>query len=257
MLPLEFKTSGGHDVAPNVGQKYLWECWLDAAERIGKLDALVINGDAIDGKQDAQRGTELLIPLLNDQADAAVICIDQFSKRCGNPKKYCTQGTEYHDGKAGEIMERVAKDLDAVRYQGLGTGKYCKEVLDLDVEGVILNISHGTSIASGLYRATPPDREGVWSALAGKAGKSPKAECCVRSHAHNFVHVEHQSKHIVITPCWQLQTRYMRRHSVYRMLPDIGYVVITVDTEARKIGDDPCRVTKHIYPLPEPKIAHL
>src|SRR5579885_3594350 len=34
-------------------------------------------------------------------------------------------------------------------------------------------------------------------------------------HVHPGVYVQHPTKHILITPCWQLQTRYMRRLSAY------------------------------------------
>jgi hypothetical protein len=49
----------------------------------------------------------------------------------------------------------------------------------------------------------------------------------------------------------------MRKNSVYRMMPDIGYVIIEVDPEQRKIGEDPCHVIKRIYPLPEVKTTKL
>jgi hypothetical protein len=78
----------------------------------------------------------------------------------------------------------------------------------------------------------------------------PRADCVVRSHLHYFTHVEHAAKHIVITPCWQLQTRFMRKLSLYRCIPDIGAVLITVDPQAKKNGDDPISIRKFLYPLP-------
>jgi hypothetical protein len=257
LTPPDFETSAGAQIQLNTGQKYLWLCWQDAAKRMGKLDALVINGDAIDGLQQANAGTELCLPMLEDQSEASYQVIDFLRKQTGDPKIFVVAGTEYHSQKAAREEEIIAQRLGATRYSGVGTGRYCREVLDLDIEGVVLNFAHGISVASGLYRATPPDREAVWSALAGKVGKAPKAECIIRSHAHNFVHVEHQSKHALITPAWQLQTRYMRKNSVYRMMPDIGYVIIEVDPEQRKIGEDPCHVIKRIYPLPEVKTTKL
>lgn len=257
MMPPKFVTSDGREVKPNVGQDYLWRCWEDAAASAKELDALVVNGDAIDGAQQAQRGTELSLPMLEDQSESAYQCIKYLWEKTGYPKIYCIAGTEYHDSKAGREMEVIAQRLGAIKYSGLGTGRFCREVLDLEVDGVIINFSHGISVAGGLYRATPPDREAVWSALAGKVGKAPRADCVVRSHAHNFVHVEHQSKHAVVTPCWQLQTRFQRKHSVYRMMPDIGMIIVEIDGQAKKQGDDPCHVIKRLYALPEPKVTKL
>jgi hypothetical protein len=250
MMPPHFMASDGRECKQNPGQAYLWECWEDAAKHMGKFDALIVNGDVVDGCQFRQGGMEFCLPMREDQAAAAEHCLRYLWKKIGKPRLYFIQGTEYHDARVGREVEVIARNLGAVKYRGLGTGRYSREVLDLQIDGTIINFAHGISASGGLYRATAPDREGVWSALAGKAGKSPKADCVVRSHIHSYVHVEHASKHIVITPCWQLQTRFMRRNSAYRMIPDIGFVVITVDDQAKQKGGDPCRIEKRLYPLP-------
>lgn len=249
MMPPNFETSDGAPKSQNAGQKHLWDCWnhmLDAA-KAAKLDAIVVNGDVIDGPQPAQKGTELSLALLFDQRGAAIETLRPLSVLA---PMYFVKGTEYHDCKSGASVEAVAEDLHGVRYKGVGSGKFSKDVLDLEIDGVVLNFSHGISVASGFYRATAHDREGIWSALAGKDGKVPKADCVIRSHAHFFVHVEHASKHIVGSPCWQLQTSYMRKNSAYRMLPDIGALIIHVDGKAKSRECDPIRVEKLLYPLP-------
>src|SRR5512146_2793855 len=192
MLPPDFTTSADALQSQNPGQAYLWECWEDLAERWSKLklDALVVVGDVIDGKQQAQKGTELCLPLMQDQKRAAAKTLRFLLRKIGKPPLYFVQGTEYHEGKAGEFVEDLANELEAVPYKGLGTGVFCREVLDLEVDGVVINFAHSIGVAGGLYRATPPDREAVWSALAGKEGKMPKADCFVRGHAHYFVHLE-------------------------------------------------------------------
>lgn len=253
MLPPGFKTSDGKILGQNSGQKYLWKCWQELSAKVARLPiaAVVINGDIVDGRQQAQRGTELALPLVEDQSAAAeIVLLNLISGLPKKPKLYFTQGTEFHDQRAGREVEVVARAMGAIPYSGAGTGRYCREVLDLEVDGVVINFAHGISVAGGLYRATAPDREGVWSALAGKEGKLPRADAVIRSHAHHFVHVEHQSKHIAITPCWQLQTRYMRRHSVYRMLPDIGALILWIDGAAKRNGGDGVFIEKILWPLP-------
>src|SRR5512146_2985756 len=143
LLPPKFQTSDGREINPNVGQKYLWQCWIHAGQSIGTIDALVINGDAIDGHQQAQWGTELCLPMIEDQSEGAHSAIKVLWEAVGKPKIFCVAGTEYHDSKAGREMEIVAERLGAERYQGLGTGRYCREVLDLEIHGAILNFSHG------------------------------------------------------------------------------------------------------------------
>jgi hypothetical protein len=175
----------------------------------------------------------------------------------GNPPFYAIQGTEYHDAKGGREAKAFAKELGAVPFSGLGTGKYSRDALDLDIDGVVVNFNHHIGGAGGVYRATAADREGVFSAIAGKDGKMPKADAVFRSHLHYFVHVEHASKHITITPAWQLQTRFMRKLSLYKMLPDIGAIICTVDPEAKKRGEDPIAIRKILYSLPEVKTTKL
>jgi hypothetical protein len=253
MLPPDFVTSDDGAKKQNPGQRYLWECWTYLRDRIKGLPitAVVVNGDCIDGRQQAQRGTELALPMLEDQTAAAECCLKFLRPATGDAKWYFTQGTEYHDAKAGREVEVLARAMGATPYVGLGTGRYCREALDLEIDGVITNFAHGISCSGGLYRATAPDREAVWSALAGKEGKMPRADCLVRSHAHYFVHLEHQTKHAVICPAWQLQTRFMRKNSVYRMLPDIGAVLVWIDGEAKARREDGVFVQKILFDLPK------
>lgn len=237
----------------NPGQKHLWDCWSSLCEYANEINpsVIVINGDAIDGGAPKDRGSELCLPMLADQAEAARVCLDTLIKSCDTePAIFMTAGTAYHVGVAAREEEEVARCIGARRYKGLGTGRFLKEVLDLEIDGVVLNFAHHGGTAGGFYRATMADREGIWSALAGKDGKSPKADFVGRAHAHCFVHLEHASKHITYGPCWQLQTRFMRHGSVYRMIPDLGAYSISVDGDAKKKGRDPIDVHKLLFPLP-------
>lgn len=250
LMPPTFRSTSGCSVSANPGQVYLWERWNEFLSLVPKrVDAVVFNGDLIDGAQPRQRGTELCFPTLSDQVDA---CLDVIAPLLSKSKKHIVvAGTEYHDGRAAEELESLAARIGAIE-NPTGFGRRTFEAVDIDVGGVVINFSHGISVASGLYRATPADREGVWSALAGKDGKALRADVVVRAHAHIFVHVEHASKHIVINPCWQLQTRYMRKNSAYRTLPDIGATLIHIDPERKRAGRDPVRIEKILFPLPRP-----
>jgi hypothetical protein len=111
----------------------------------------------------------------------------------------------------------------------------------------------------GFYRATAMDREMQWSAMTGKDDRKgmPKADFLIRSHVHFFLGLEHSSKQGVITPCWQLQTKFMRKNSVSRMLPDIGGLLLEVDGQAKERGEAPCRVLKELYRLPPVPVTSL
>ena len=261
MLPPGFITSEGIPKLQNAGQKYLWECWIDFNDRLKefKPDAIIMNGDANDGNQRKQEGTELSLNLLVDQIRAAVTCLTVTKKRAPNAKWYFTRGTAYHVGQAGQYEEEIAKQIGAEKYSSVGTGIYVREILWLNVEGVIIEAAHHIGVSQGFYRLTQLDKEMQWSAMAAKDDTKgvPKADLLIRSHVHNFQHAEHASKQGLVTPCWQLQTSFMRKGSTYRMLPDIGGVFIEIDGKAKERGKPPCRILKELYPLPSVKVTVL
>lgn len=235
------------------GRTYLWQKWLDMAKATSGADVVIVNGDLTDGRQQLQQQTEMNLADTSEQVSACIECLKQLRPK-KDAKWFFIKGSEYHDLRGCPTVEAIANAFHAVQptpRDNVGVGVYSWDVLDLEVEpNVIINVQHGTGVASGFYRSTPYDREGIFSALAGKEGKMPKADCVVRSHAHIFLHLEHASKHIIAVPAWQLQTTFMRKNSCYRMIPDLGTVVIYADSKEKSAGRDPIRLEKHLYPLP-------
>jgi hypothetical protein len=262
MLPPGFTTFDGVEKHQNVGQKYLWECWLDFCARVKawKPDFCIANGDLIDGPQRKNFGSELTLHAPKDQCRSSIETLKYLRKATGPECKwYFTQGTPYHVGHWGEAEESIAEAIGGTKYWSVGVGELCREVLWLRCEGVVLEAAHHVGSASGFYRLTGIDREMQWSAMAGKDDLKgiPKADFLIRSHLHNYVNGEHASKQGLITPCWQLQTRYARKGSVARLLPDIGGLFLEVDGESKKQGEAPVRVIKHIYKLPTVRLSEL
>ena len=238
----------GRGITANIGpqQVHLMRMWNEFTRRIKneKPDILVLNGDMIDGNQYRNSGTSVITTDYAEQAKGAKVLITPIREVC--KETYLIRGTEYHDSINGATIELLGQLLDVKLFR---PNQYTDWVLNLDVDGVILNFCHQISVSTGLYRATAPDREGIWAALSGKK-KTPDADCIVRSHVHIFVHVEHSSKHIVITPCWQMRTDYMIKKSYYRMFPEIGAVIIHVDPSKKRKGFDPITIEKILYPTP-------
>lgn len=259
LLPPNFTNAAEAPVHQNPLQQFLWECWEYYAAQLKRYDvaAVIVNGDAIDGAQQAQKQTELCLPLLSDQSRAAVDCLQVLLMQTPKAAVYFTAGTPYHSQPGAREEEAIAKALNARKYHGLGTGIYVRESLDLDVDGVVLNFAHHIGVTGGIYRGTAIDREALFAALAGREGKYQRSDCIVRSHAHFFYHAELPHRHAVITPCWQLQTQYMRRRSLYRMLPDIGGIILLIDPEAKKQKEDAVTVKKVLFPLPPTKVTKL
>lgn len=262
LLPPHFHTFDRVPKEQNAGQKYLWDCWLDFAARAAAWhpDFVIVNGDCVDGMQKKNHGSELSLISMVDQSRAAIECLELLDHKLPDkPKWYFTQGTPYHVGNWGAVEEEIAKALDGEVYSSLGTGERCREVLWLNVGGVMLEAAHHISVSTGFYRLTSLDREMQWSAISGKDEKKgvPKVDLVIRSHVHYYSKGEHASKQGVTTPCWQLQTRYMRKNSTTRMLPDIGGLKLEIDPAAKQRGEAPCRVVKELYHLPAVKVTSL
>jgi hypothetical protein len=262
LLPPDFTTFDRVPKPQNAGQKYLWDCWLDFAARAAewKPNFVIVNGDCVDGMQHKNHGSELSLISSKDQKRAAIETLELLDHKLpGSPKWYFTQGTPYHVGNWGVAEEEIAEALHGELYSSIGTGDRCREILWLNVGGVIIEAAHHISVSTGFYRSTAMDREMQWSAMSGKdASKGvPKVDLVIRSHVHYFNKVEHASKQGVTTPCWQLQTRYMRKNSTTRMLPDIGGLKLEIDPAAKQRGEAPVRVVKELYHLPSVKVTTL
>jgi hypothetical protein len=262
ILPADYIDSSGITVPLNTGQRYLWDCWVDFCKRAKRFvpDAIIINGDVVEGVQRKECGAGLSLRMMVDQKNAAIRVLSML--RDSAPKScalYMTQGTAYHVGENGEMEEDIAAHIGARRYYSVGGGQLVREVLWLDIGGVIIEAAHAIGGNSGFYRTTALDRELQWSALSGKDESKgvPKSDLIVRSHVHFFMAAEHASKQGVIVPCWQLQTHYARKSSVHRLPPDIGGVFVHVDPDAKKRGEPACRILKQLYDLPPVPVTKL
>jgi len=247
--PEDFPIKDGGTWRLNYKQMLIRNAWNQFCDKMSEIkpDILVINGDVIEGHQEKNLGITTVTTNLREQASAAAVILSPLVQIV--KEVYFVKGTSYHDRETSGPVDAIAKELGAVPFR---KGQYTDWVLNLEIDKVIINFVHRISIASGLYRATPPDREGIWSALAG-ISKVPAADCVVRSHVHFYCHVEHSSKHIIITPGWQYQTDYQIIKSYYRMQPEIGGVLLHVYPENKGKEDDPIYVQKIIIKLPREK----
>lgn len=260
-LPPGFTTYEGVVKPWNVAQEYLWKCWDDFTWRahLFKPDFVIVNGDCVEGPQRKANGFELSLQSMDDQIQAAVGILQLLKERTPGSKWYFTRGTPYHVGEWGGVEETIALVMGGESYPSVGVGKKCREVLWLNVEGVVVEAAHHIGGASGFYRMTALDREGQWSAMAAKDTSKgvPKADVLFRSHVHFFGHVEHSSKQIVTTPCWKLADSYARKNSLHRFHPDIGGVFAEFEGEKKKRGEVPCKIEKELYSLPPVQVVNL
>lgn len=223
LLPPGFVTFEGVEKIINPGQQYLWECWLDFANRVEAFEPhfVIVNGDVIDGLQFKSHGAELSLHNWKDQRDAAIKTLKVLRSVTRKAKWYFTQGTPYHTGHFGEAEEDIAEAMAGVPYSSFGTGKLCREVLKLEVEsGFHLLAAHHVSLAS-VYTTTPLLKE-------SRASRGAE-QLHIRSHGHHCTEVMEDGVRTVMSPCWQLQTRYARKGGPQRLIPDIGGLFIEIN----------------------------
>jgi len=214
------------NVRQNVGQRYLWRWWLWHVEKWkeilgGKpLDLLVVNGDLIEGKQPRSRSTGLVTADLQEQAEIGALCLKPLVDALRPRKRVRTTGTDYHEGPDNPLPSVDEK-----------FGFRVVDELNVNLERGVLQAQHNPGSCGAIYKGTIIDREILWSVIAAALQKAPDATFIVRSHLHYFHMMQTHSKTFILTPCWQLQTRYARKNR-YRWTPDVGAVLLVRDDTA-------------------------
>jgi len=183
LTPPDFMTFGG--TSTKNSRKYfkireaLWEEYSRMIDKLKPIDIVVHNGDAVDGKGHRSGGTEIIMPEMKDQIDAATTCLQYTKAR----KFILTRGTAYHVSPGGEdcedfIAEALKKDADRVK---IGDHEF------INVNGCIFDIKHhlgNTSVSYG--KGTPIGKDQLHNDLWAIRKLQPNADVIVRSHVHNF-----------------------------------------------------------------------
>jgi hypothetical protein len=249
LWPGRHRIEGGGVYEANVMQQWLLECWQDALRQVAEVrpDVIVINGDAIQGgnwkdgqlvssKADIQQlaAYELLAPL-RETTDAM----------------YYIRGTEWHDGRAAENVEMLARSLDCVKDPASDQWSWWELFLALgtaELRGApVAHFAHHVGMSSvPWYEATVPLRDALmelaelWRFYGVEA---PNLRLVVRSHRHRFIHVQAPPDlQVFVTPSWQLKTAFAHKRAS-AMLPQIGWVQFEYD------GTD-LVIKPRIYALP-------
>lgn len=233
LWPEAHPMEGGGLASANVYQKWLLECWQTMIDEVGswkRRPDLVINGDAVQGT--SPKDGQLITNLTNVQAGAAETLLRPLRER--TERLFYVRGTEWHEGKAADHVEMLAKNLGAEPDRDTGQFSRWDLYRGLDGEhGPVIHFAHhvqGSSVP--WYEATVPLRDTLlllaemWRFYADRA---PNVRMVVRSHRHRFIYVlAPPDIHVVVTPGWQLKTAFAHKKAT-SMLPEIGYVIIEWD----------------------------
>lgn len=243
-LPRMELTCGG-TFHPSAAQLELYRAWESIAKDWHKPDILIVAGDAIEGQARRESGVGTWSTELDDQLRCAEGLLRMFDAK----RVFIVDGTGYHVDAGGRSLEHLLGErMGAVK---IGPhGAYSADELCLKVFNHRFHVAHHIGAGMGWYRTTPMSREMVFAQL--NEHHKYKADVLLRGHVHYFCGIEYTTRRGYILPCWQLQTRYMRRRSAFGMVPDIGALRFHV-------GEDEFRVEKRfIHPHEgKPKLVEV
>lgn len=194
-------------------QKKFWKWFADNAKRMGKINTLVVNGDAIDGKGQRSGGIELITSDRLEQVKMAEECIKQFDAE----EIIIVAGTPYHAGNEEHHEQILADRVDGAFHT----------TVNVDVNGLIFNFKHKLGVSAVPHtRANAIMRAKFWNILHGAMQGADVADVVVRSHVHYYASVNDNRSTGVVTPCLQLSSAYGEMQS--EGVADVGFVYFDV-----------------------------
>jgi hypothetical protein len=205
-------------------QRWIWRCWLDYWERVGKSDSpiyVVLNGDLVEGLH--HRTTQLVTHNEETQLAMALQVLEPVARLADY--LFIVRGTEAHTGPSAQWEEHLADDLSAVRDTVGLTASWWH--LPLEVEGVTFDICHHPQTGSQrpwtLDQAAARQAAITWDEYQEMGQKPP--DVVIRSHRHVFGRGYRDDTLSVFCPSWQITTAFGRRLGTGRRVQPIGGLV--------------------------------
>lgn len=204
-MPPNFETVEGNKIEQNALQRFLWESWQQTlrwveAETAGANYAVVINGDLIEGDHHGTK--QIWSKDTSDHVAAAADVLQPVLARASH--FFIVQGTESHTNNH-EVS--IGKILRAQTNPDTGLPAFSR--LHLTVHGTRCAFSHHIGTATRSWtKATA-----LAAALAEERTQAIKngeqvPQVVVRSHRHTFDSYTDGRGLVVVTPPWQMLTRF-------------------------------------------------
>ena len=230
-----------HTTAALKRVEYLNECFTNMVKALPRLDLLILTGDLIEGKQRRSDATGLFTADIGEQVEAAMEVLHPVCKKATRIMR--VYGTPYHE----EYFNALRALDEKMGVQRLDV------VLDLDLDGQILNVAHHPSGGSALYTGTAVDKESIWSAVASADGKVVAPRWIVRAHKHTYIKQDTENRTVVLCPCFQLPTPYAIKQQYWRFQPTFGCVLMQQD----KLERGGYRFLPRLFPVPKREVINV
>jgi hypothetical protein len=216
----EVVTDDGMTWKQNPLQEKLYDMWCEMVDYVGRVDAVVVNGDSVDGDDHKAKGLGAWSTDLDKQVDVAVDLLKMI--KCN--KFFGTQGSNYHVNTNISCDKMVMKKLN---------GQYAMNI-DLDVEDVTMHFRH-----NGGYSKNPQARPSKLRSSRMEANRNEHLtghyQILGFSHAHNYSvsgganEKDGSDEWEICGPAWKWKDDFISSKSMDT--PDIGYVLFYVEGE--------------------------
>lgn len=194
----ETETGNTVNIGNNLHQRWLWECWEDATERVlkhfdGKLFYLICNGDLIEGKHHGT--TELVVSKNMEHAHAAIECLQPLASQAA--RSFFIAGTECH---VGDYEKYICSKLNGI---------WCADKALIEVNGTLMDVAHHMPTSSRAYLEAGAMSITLGNARLNYARSGHRVpQIYARGHRHTGGHYSDGRALFVVTPAWQVLTRY-------------------------------------------------
>lgn len=226
----------GSDVAPappgvshdQTGiQRDLYRYWEEMVDYVGRVDAVVANGDLIDGPNQIEEGIGTWTTDIDLQARTAASLLALIK----SPRYYILQGSGYHTKRNISGDRLVATHLSGMRRDAI----WCGYTLAMDVDRVRFHVKHKVGIAPSALRS---EREKI----ARHASVYGAIDVLVRSHKHVFEFYGQRGEINLVTPGFKGRDSFVAERNPHP--PDVGFILFEVEGSNYRYDPVVSQITK-------------
>jgi len=220
-----------NDYQPSPNQVELLDGWYDCIDSITqKADALIINGEPIDGANRFSIGDSVWSVEINDQLKDARLLLNEIKY----DKLFFIRGTGYHVTRDATNYEKtLAEMMKAKKYKSvMGTLTHADYEHTFKAFGKHIQLTHHVGFAQwDMYRPTTIARELVKKHFTAKEDGF-HTDVIVRSHVHYYVEVRFPHTIGFTTPAWKQPDGFMYRRGEPQ-LPNVGCMEIIIESNGK------------------------
>lgn len=231
LCPPRVRLDGGGCYESGVTQRQLWIWWdlfwNEWVPRVtrGEEYAILINGDALDGKHHNSKSQ--ISDNFADQENIAAEVISPLMDKCKG-RLYMVRGTEAHVGASAENEERLGRRVGAVERDGTFTQyEYWLRV----GQGLVHATHHIGTTGRAAYETSALMAEITEMCVESAKWQEAPPDVLVRSHRHRHIKVSIPTINtygiVFTTPGWQGKTPFVHKIPGGRVTkPQFGGAVI-------------------------------